>query len=89
MIILANPEISVPSDINWSSDVLHANRANISKDKLRGKLAELYKASKDHVNVFGLRTNYGGGKTTGFARIYDSQHATLEIVVREDSSHCH
>ncbi|TGO53848.1 hypothetical protein BOTNAR_0284g00080 [Botryotinia narcissicola] len=53
-------------------DILHPNRANISKDELRDKLAELYKASQDQVNVFGLRTQFGGGKTTGFALVYDS-----------------
>jgi small subunit ribosomal protein S24e len=56
-------------------DILHPNRANISKDELRGKLAELYKAKKDQVNVFGLQTQYGGGKTTGFALVYDSPEA--------------
>jgi len=56
-------------------DILHPNRANISKDELRQKLAELYKASKDQVNVFGLQTQFGGGKTTGFALIYDSPEA--------------
>ncbi|MBY8978495.1 hypothetical protein KHP62_22095 [Rhodobacteraceae bacterium NNCM2] len=56
-------------------DILHPNRANISKDELRGKLAELYKASQDQVNVFGLRTQFGGGKTTGFALVYDSPEA--------------
>lgn len=58
-----------------SSDVLHPNRANVSKDELRGKLAELYKAKKDDVSVFGLRTQFGGGKSTGFALIYDSPEA--------------
>jgi len=57
------------------SDILHPNRANISKDDLRAKLAELYKANKDQVNVFGLQTQFGGGKTTGFALIYDSPEA--------------
>jgi small subunit ribosomal protein S24e len=57
------------------SDVLHPNRANVSKDDLRAKLAEVYKSTKDQINVFGLRTQYGGGKTTGFALIYDSQEA--------------
>merc|ERR1711977_792865 len=52
-------------------DILHPNRANISKDELRGKLAEMYKANKDQVNVFGLQTQFGGGKTTGFALVYD------------------
>jgi small subunit ribosomal protein S24e len=58
-----------------SSDVLHPNRANVSKDELRGKLAELYKAKKDDVSVFGFRTHFGGGKSTGFALIYDSAEA--------------
>ena len=57
------------------SDILHPGRANIAKDELRGKLAEMYKASKDQINVFGLRTQFGGGKTTGFALIYDSPEA--------------
>jgi len=46
--------------------------ADISKDDLRTKLAETYKAEKDAVSVFGLRTHFGGGKSTGFALIYDS-----------------
>lgn len=57
------------------SDVLHPNRANISKEELRDKLAGLYKAQKDQVSVFGLRTQFGGGKTTGFALVYDSPEA--------------
>lgn len=57
------------------SDVLHPNRPNVSKDELRSKLAELYKAKKDEVSVFGFRTQFGGGKSTGFALIYDSHDA--------------
>ncbi|KAI4106008.1 MAG: hypothetical protein L6R37_002469 [Teloschistes peruensis] len=56
-------------------DVLHPSRPNVSKDELRQKLSELYKASKDTVSCFGFRTQYGGGKSTGFALIYDSQEA--------------
>ncbi|KAF2084091.1 40S ribosomal protein S24, partial [Saccharata proteae CBS 121410] len=56
-------------------DVLHPNRANVSKDELRDKLAEMYKASKDQVSCFGFRTQYGGGKSTGFALVYDSNEA--------------
>ena len=47
----------------------------MSKDELRGKLAEMYKAGKDQVSVFGFRTHYGGGKSTGFALLYDSVEA--------------
>lgn len=57
------------------SDVLHPNRPNVSKDELRTKLSEMYKANKDAVSVFGFRTQYGGGKSTGFALVYDSPEA--------------
>ncbi|KAF1822482.1 uncharacterized protein K489DRAFT_389305 [Dissoconium aciculare CBS 342.82] len=56
-------------------DVLHPSRANVSKDELREKLGELYKTSKDQVSVFGFRTQFGGGKSTGFALLYDSPEA--------------
>ncbi|SPO06567.1 probable 40S ribosomal protein S24 [Cephalotrichum gorgonifer] len=56
-------------------DILHPNRANIGKEELREKLATMYKATKDQVNVFGLRTQFGGGKTTGFGLVYDSPEA--------------
>ncbi|ORY69100.1 ribosomal protein L23/L15e core domain-containing protein [Pseudomassariella vexata] len=56
-------------------DILHPSRPNISKDQLRDKLASMYKAQKDQISVFGLRTAFGGGKTTGFALVYDSPEA--------------
>merc|ERR1711879_834958 len=56
-------------------DVLHPNRPNVSKDELRAKLGELYKSDKEQVSVFGFRTQYGGGKSTGFALVYDSAEA--------------
>jgi small subunit ribosomal protein S24e len=57
------------------SDILHPGRANISKEELREKVGTLYKAQKEQVQVFGLRTQFGGGKTTGFALVYDSPEA--------------
>ncbi|KAF1987890.1 hypothetical protein K402DRAFT_403105 [Aulographum hederae CBS 113979] len=56
-------------------DVLHPNRANVPKEEMRDKLAELYKIPKDTVNCFGFKTHYGGGKSTGFALLYDSNEA--------------
>ena len=51
-------------------DVMHPTRANVSKDELLDKLAAM-----DQVIVFGFRTQFGGGKSTGFALIYDSKEA--------------
>ncbi|KTW29835.1 hypothetical protein T552_01039 [Pneumocystis carinii B80] len=53
-------------------DVLHPNRPNVSKNDLRERLACMYKTDKNTIQVFGLRTQFGGGKSTGFALIYDS-----------------
>jgi ribosomal protein S24E len=53
-------------------DIIHPARANISKDELREKLAKMYKVEKEVVFVFGFRTAFGGGKSTGFALIYDN-----------------
>jgi len=53
-------------------DVLHPGRATVSKQELREKLARMYKTTPDLVFAFGYKTNFGGGKTTGFALIYDT-----------------
>ncbi|CAG5122337.1 unnamed protein product, partial [Candidula unifasciata] len=53
-------------------DVLHPGRATLPKTEIREKLAKLYKVTADVVFCFGFRTNFGGGKTTGFALIYDT-----------------
>ncbi|QIX00358.1 hypothetical protein AMS68_005875 [Peltaster fructicola] len=63
-------------------DVLHPNRANVSKDELRSKLGELYKTDKEQVSVFGFRTQFGGGKSTGFGLIYDSAEAMKKFEPR-------
>lgn len=73
--IFLNKNIWLISVFFAHSDILHPNRANISKDELREKLGAMYKAQKDQISVFGLRTQFGGGKTTGFALVYDSPEA--------------
>jgi len=53
--------------------VLHPGRANVSKAELKEKLCKMYNASgEDCVFLFGFRTHFGGGKSTGFGLVYDS-----------------
>ncbi len=54
-------------------DVLHPSRPNVPKDELNEKLAALYKTKKERVVTFGFRTHFGGGRSTGFALIYDDE----------------
>ena len=53
-------------------DVIHPERASLSKKEIREKVAQLYKTTSDLVFCFGFNTNFGGGKSTGFALIYDT-----------------
>ena len=53
-------------------DVLHPGRATLPKTEIREKLAKAYKTTADVIFCFGFRTHFGGGKTTGFALIYDT-----------------
>lgn len=53
-------------------DVLHPGKPTVSKTEIREKLAKMYKVTPDVVFVFGFRTKFGGGKSTGFGLIYDT-----------------
>ncbi|KAH8998905.1 ribosomal protein L23/L15e core domain-containing protein [Lactarius hatsudake] len=56
-------------------DVLHPSRPPISRTELSEKLASIYKADKARIVPFGFKTHFGGGRSTGFALIYDSEDA--------------
>jgi len=56
-------------------EVIHPGRPNVSKTELSEQLAKLYKTDKGRVVPFGFRTVFGGGRSTGFALIYDSEEA--------------
>ena len=53
-------------------DVLHPGKATLPKTDVREKLARMYKTTPDVIFCFGFRTQFGGGKTSGFALIYES-----------------
>ena len=53
-------------------DVLHPGQANVSKDRLQGILAKKFKVEDKTIQLFGFKTAFGGGKSTGFALIYDN-----------------
>ncbi|CAI2380370.1 unnamed protein product [Moneuplotes crassus] len=52
-------------------EIAHPNSRNPSKKAIREKLSKVYKKDETAVVVYGLKTQFGGGKTTGFACVYD------------------
>jgi small subunit ribosomal protein S24e len=53
-------------------EVAHPDLANVSKDKLKESLAKKLKTDEKNIVVYGLKTHFGGGRSTGFALIYDN-----------------
>lgn len=60
-------------------DIIHPNLASVSKANLREKLAAMYKCDKESIVVFGFKLAFGGGKSTGFALVYDSIDAVKKF----------
>ena len=46
--------------------------ANVSKAAIREDIAKKLKSAADRISVFGLKTKFGGGCSSGFALIYNS-----------------
>uniref|UniRef100_H2ZD75 Small ribosomal subunit protein eS24 n=1 Tax=Ciona savignyi TaxID=51511 RepID=H2ZD75_CIOSA len=72
-------------------DVLHPGKATVSKVAIREQLAKMYKTTPDVVIAYGFKTQFGGGKTTGFSLIYDNldyckKHEPLYRLVRHKLS---
>ena len=45
---------------------------NVAKDQIKAKLAQMFKSKEDCIAIYGLKTKFGGGRSTGFALIYDN-----------------
>lgn len=56
-------------------DVIHPGRPNVPKSELQEVVAGMYKTDSKLVALFGFRTKFGGGKSTGFCLIYDNEEA--------------
>eukprot|EP00456_Euglypha_rotunda_P047854 TRINITY_DN382_c0_g1_i15.p1 TRINITY_DN382_c0_g1~~TRINITY_DN382_c0_g1_i15.p1 ORF type:complete len:133 (+),score=25.91 TRINITY_DN382_c0_g1_i15:130-528(+) len=60
-------------------DVLHPNRPNVPKTELAERIGKQFKVTElKTVFLFGFKTSFGGGKSTGFALIYDSLQDALD-----------
>ena len=53
-------------------EVFHPKSAACTKDELAGLIATKFRADSEGVVVSGLKTKFGGGKSTAFALMYDN-----------------
>lgn len=56
-------------------DIIHPGRPNVPKSELQEVVGGMYKADPKLTILFGFRTKFGGGKSTGFCLIYDNEES--------------
>eukprot|EP01080_Neovahlkampfia_damariscottae_P000875 gene875-9786_t len=57
----------------FAVDILHPGTKSLSNKELTEKLAKMYKVENQQTIVlFGFKSHFGGGKSTGFCSIYDN-----------------
>lgn len=64
-----------PTITKFIVDIIHPGRANVPKKELQEVVGGMYKTDSKLVVLFGFRTKFGGGKSTGFCLIYDTAEA--------------
>eukprot|EP00923_Selenidium_pygospionis_P050951 GHVN01088331.1.p1 GENE.GHVN01088331.1~~GHVN01088331.1.p1 ORF type:complete len:131 (+),score=30.80 GHVN01088331.1:216-608(+) len=53
-------------------EVLHPGKRAATMEEVREFLKKEFKATGDRIVIHGIKTHFGGSRTTGFARIYDT-----------------
>ncbi|CAJ0936392.1 unnamed protein product, partial [Mesorhabditis belari] len=67
--VLSNPLLARKQMV---VEVIHPGRASVSKNEIRDKIAHIYKTTSDLVIAYGFQCQYGGGRSAGFALVYDT-----------------
>ncbi len=63
-----------------SLDIIHQGRAGVPKKEVRAVLAKQFKVQDpQQVFVFGVQLQFGGGRSTAFATVYDNMTAAKKF----------
>ncbi|OHT07383.1 ribosomal protein S24e [Tritrichomonas foetus] len=60
-------------------DLKHPGDKAPTRDEIKDLVSAQLKANKENVVIFGLKTQFGGGRTTGFGLIYDNKDAMKKV----------
>merc|ERR1740130_679216 len=56
-------------------ELIHPDQGSVSKAAIKSKLEAMFKVKPEAISVFGLHSKFGGGRSSGFACIYDDVDA--------------
>merc|ERR1712167_49947 len=60
-------------------DVFHPTEAGTSKKDLKEYVAGKFRCDQENVSLFGFKTKFGGGKSSGFCLIYDNKDSMMRF----------
>lgn len=72
LLCILDPYVYFPLQV---IDVVHPGKAAQSKTELQAQVAKLHKADAKLVTLYGFKTTFGGGRSSGFGLIYDNLEA--------------
>lgn len=61
---------------------MHIGAKPVSKDELRSHIAKLHKVEAKSIVVYGFKTAFGGGRSSGFGLIYDNEDSLKKFEPR-------
>ena len=64
--------------------VIHPEAGCATKAQLKEKIGALFKVNEKAIAVFGLQSKFGGGRSTGFALVYDNEDARKKYDQKRD-----
>ena len=60
-------------------DIYHEGKANVSQKDLRDLIANKYHWEPKNIVLYGIRTAFGGNRSSGFCLAYDSQQSLVKF----------
>ena len=64
-------------------DLIHPEKGSIPKKEIKAKLAGMFKCSDEAISVFGVKSKFGGGRSSCFGLIYSNLDARKKFDMKK------
>ena len=56
-------------------ELIHPDQGSVAKSDIKAKLSSLFKTSEEAISVYGVKSKFGGGRSSAFGLIYSNLDA--------------
>tara|TARA_B110000305_G_C19117041_1_gene482534 strand:- start:234 stop:635 length:402 start_codon:yes stop_codon:yes gene_type:complete len=64
-------------------DLIHPEKGSVPKKEIKAKLAGMFKCPDETISVFGVKSKFGGGRSTCFGLIYSNMDARKKFDMKK------